>query len=657
MKLNKYLLGLAVVVMGGLTACNTDVEGEYYPYSTDYAQFDAAGTSVTVDKDTDHATIPVSLTRSNTSEALTVNFTTAASHEGIFSNTANGTVTFAPGQGTATFEVNANNLENEVPYKYVLTLAGDPVGVLSMVQGGDTIEYKPGQRLSTVVSVQREGYWTPWAAFNSEGTGSYFYSHDIDGDFSQLVGEDPGLPFTISQSQNNPDLYKLRIEHWAFNQTMILDYDKKTGHVTCPQTFTGGTYGNYGNVYVADAATYMVMNDVEPVESDYGSFDEETGTITLPLYYFVDAGYFGVYEEYFLLDGFVRTDYSMELTYEGYLTDKDGNVFAQGNLTLSDDIEKAIAIVAPKDADAEAVADGIAAGDYEGVEVESGMIRVPIGEDLTGELQLIVAIIEEGEVKNVESVIFEYYGAGNANPWKKLGIGYYTDDFVVPMFTDQNRNPYPPETVEVEIEENSATPGLYRVKKAYAGIAASFGAEGGEEDLIIHAENPNAVYFLTSPLGFDVGFGPFSIISYGGDDIEYFTEKGYAADVIIENFPEDFGKLENGVITLPLIQAQNQDGSPKTYEDGSPYLFSGYTYMGQTGYYAGKNGAFKLVLPSAAASVKAKAKAQAAKCAKNHFKATLVKKNTAKTNMTRKQMRQMRFSQKTMPKTLKVFKR
>ena len=44
MKLNKYLLGLAVVAMGGLTACNTDVEGEYYPYSTDYAHnYDPTG--------------------------------------------------------------------------------------------------------------------------------------------------------------------------------------------------------------------------------------------------------------------------------------------------------------------------------------------------------------------------------------------------------------------------------------------------------------------------------------------------------------------------------------------------------------------------------------------------------------------------------------
>ncbi len=648
MKLNKYLLGLAVVAMGGLTACNTDVEGEFYPYSTDYAQFDAASTSVKVDKDTDHATIPVSMTRSNTSEALTVNFTTAASHEGIFSNTANGTVTFAPGQGTATFEVNANNLVNEVPYKYVLTLAGDPVGVLSLVQGGDTIDYKPGQCVSTVVEVTRDGYWTPWAAFNSEGTGSFFYTSGI---FDDLSGEDPGLPFTVSQSQNNPDLYKLRIEHWAFNQTMILDYDKKSGHVTCPQTFTGGTHPEYGNIYVADAATYSIMNDEEPKEGDYGTFDEETGTITLPLYYFVDAGYFGVYEEYFLLDGFVRTDYSMELTYEGYLTDKDGNVYAQGNLTLSDDIEKAIAIVAPKDADPEAVADGIAAGDYEGVEVESGMIRVPIGEDLTGALQLIVAIIEDGAVKNVKSVIFEYFGGG-ANPWKKLGKGYYTDDFVTSMFLDQEGNTYPPETVEVEIEESTQTPGLYRVKKAYADIAASFGSEGGEEDLIIHAENPNGVYFLTSPLGFSIGkYGPFSIISVGGDYVEYYSSK-YTPEEVIAGVENIWGTLKEGVITLPAFQVTDKENNPRYYEDGSPMLYQGYTMYGNSTSYGGMNTAFKLVLPSAPAAVKAKAKAQAVKWAKNHFKAY----NFVGKNMSRKQMRKA-MNYKAMPKTVKVFKR
>ena len=640
MKLNKYLLGLAVVAMGGLTACNTDVEGEYYPYSTDYAQFDAASKSVKVDKDVDHVTIPVNITRSNTSNALTVNFTAAASHEGIFSNDANGSVTFAPGQGTATFNVNAQNLENEVPYKYALTLAGDPVGVLSMVQNGDTIEYKPGQLMSTVISVQREGFWTPWAAWNSEGTGDYYY----DG-CCELSGEDPDLPFSFSQSLNNPKLYKLRIEHWYYDVTLTLDYDEETGYVTCPPTFTGLTYSNYGGVYVTDWANYKAMSDVAPSAGDYGTFDKETGTITLRLFYYVDAGYFGQVEETFLLDGYVRTDYSMDLSYDGYLTDKNGVVYAVGDLTLSDDVPTATAIVAPKDADAEAIADGLAAGDYEGTEVEAGQIRVPIGEDLSGELQLIVAIIEEGVVKNVKSVNFEYYG-GAASPWKRLGVGYYTDDFVTPLFG------YDPYTVEVEIDESNDTPGLYRVRSAYAGVAAAFGETGGEEDLIIHAENPNAVYFLTSSLGMDFGYGPMSIISYGGDDIEYFSEKGYTVDQIIGGLGEDFGKLENGVITLPGIQAQDAEGNPRYYEDGSPYLFQGYTYLGQKGYYAGRNVAFKLVLPSAAASVKAKAKRRAATSAKAHFEV----KNIKMKSMTRKQMRKQ-FHKKPLLNTSKVFKR
>lgn len=641
MKLNKYLLGLAVVVMGGLTACNTDVEGEFYPYSTDYAQFEAASQSVSLANTEDHVTIPVSITRSNTSNALTVNFTAAASHEGIFSNDANGVVNFAPGQGTATFNVTAQNLEKEVAYQYALTLAGDPVGVLSMVQNGDTIEYEPGQRLSTVIKVQREGDWTPWAAWNSDGTADYYYM----GNYWDGVDED--LKFYYRKSLTNPTQYKFRLDNWGYGVSLYLDYDDATGQVSIPSTFTGYVHSSYGNLYIADWAHYKMMNDVEPTASDYGTFDKDLGIITIPVYYYVDAGYFGNTPEYIYIDGYVRTDYSMELTYDGYLTDKNGVVYAMGDLTLSDDISTAKAIVMPfKDVDPEAVADAIASGDLEAIDVEAGQIRVPIGEDLSGELQLIVAIIEDGAVKNVKSVKFEYYAGGSTSPWKKLGVGYYTDDFVLPVYGEK------PFTTEVEIEESNETPGLYRVKSAYAGIAAEYEEEGGEEDIIIHAENPNAVYFLTSPVGLDFGQGSISIISYGGDDIEYYVGKGYSEAEIIEAMPEDFGKVENGVITLPAIQAQNQDGSPRTYEDGSPYLFQGYTGLGEKYYYAGRNVAFKLVLPSAAASVKAKAKKQAMSTSK-----TLMNINKIMMKgMSRKQMH-LGLSKKSINKHVKVFKR
>ena len=461
--------------------------------------------------------------------------------------------------------------------------------------------------------------WGAWSTWNEEGTVDYYYSK------SYFKGKKLDLPFYYAQNQNNPNLYKFMIEHWGNNDvTLILDYDKSTGHVTIPPTFTGVTDGTYGDVYITDAANYVTMQGGTPTESDYGSFDEELGIITLQLYYYVSAGYFGNEPEYVYIDGYDNNpyDYSAEVSFNDILT-ADGIDFAVGELKLGASATNVKSVVVDEDVDVNAVAESIVQGIMAAISVNDGIIYVPIPEGLSDNPKIVVAVLDEENVVNVAFAKLheeeEEEEEEIDDSWKPLGIGYYTDDFVVPMFTDENKYPYPPKTVEVEIEENRETPGLYRVKKAYAGIAASFGVKGGKEDLIIHAENPSAVYFLTSSLGFDLGYGPVSIISYGGDDIEYFNSKGYSNEVIIENFPEDFGKLENGVITLPLIQAQNQDGSPKTYEDGSPYFFTGYTYMGNDGYYAGKNGAFNLVLPTAAASVIAKAKVQADKSIKEHY--------------------------------------
>lgn len=48
--------------------------------------------------------------------------------------------------------------------------------------------------------------------------------------------------------------------------------------------------------------------------------------------------------------------------------------------------------------------------------------------------------------------------------WKSLGTGYYTDDFVVPVF---NQTPIS-YTYEVEVQESTSTPGLYRIVNACA---------------------------------------------------------------------------------------------------------------------------------------------------------------------------------------------
>ena len=81
------------------------------------------------------------------------------------------------------------------------------------------------------------------------------------------------------------------------------------------------------------------------------------------------------------------------------------------------------AVVVAGDADADAVADAIESGDVAGADVVAGQINVPIGEGLTGALQIVVVSLDaEGKVASTASTKFEYWGGG-ANPWKSLGKG------------------------------------------------------------------------------------------------------------------------------------------------------------------------------------------------------------------------------------------
>jgi len=353
-------------------------------------------------------------------------------------------------------------------------------------------------------------------------------------------------------------------------------------------TFTGYTHSTYGDVYVADLATY---NGDKASESDYGTFDETLGIFTIPTIYYVSAGYFGYGPEYLYIDGISRADYTSLVTYSGIFTDASQNVFAVGELVAGADVTVAKAVVMEASADAAAVADAIAAGELEATDVAPGSINVPIPDGMTGNLQLIAVVVVDGEVKSYSSAPFEYYGGG-ASPWKSLGTGLYTDDFIVSLYG------YDPYTYEVEIEENTETPGLYRMKSAYAPLAAAFGTTGGNANIVVNAVNPSGVYVPTQATGLDLGDGEFSIVSVGGDYVEYYASK-YTAEEIIAALPQYFGTIVDGVITLPAIARTDSEGNPKTDADGNQLYYQGYTYIGTDGYYAGKNGGFKVVLPSA----------------------------------------------------------
>ena len=171
----------------------------------------------------------------------------------------------------------------------------------------------------------------------------------------------------------------------------------------------------------------------------------------------------------------------------------------------------------PANVDANAVADAIAAGELEAADVAAGSFQLPISEEMSGKLQIIIAVIDGEDVKTVATAPFEYYGAGGSG-WKSLGVGFYTEDYIVSYYgtKDEEGNfiPYDPETYQVEIEANTKTPGLYRMKNAYAPLAAMFGLEGGDKDIEVNAEDPAGVYIMQQPTGFDAGSGESNIRRY-----------------------------------------------------------------------------------------------------------------------------------------------
>ena len=313
-----------------------------------------------------------------------------------------------------------------------------------------------------------------------------------------------------------------------------------------------------------DGIITMPINSMIVSMADYG--DNEANT----------SGLFAI-----ALPGYTMADYSVEVSYTGVFTDAGNNVFAVGNLKLGEDAKNVKAIVMSADDDAAAVADAIAAGDLEAYDVTAGRIEVPIEDGLSGKLQLIAVVLNDGEVKGLANAAFEYFGGG-VSPWKSLGTGMFFEDFVLSVFG------YDPDPYVVEIEENTETPGLYRLLNAYAVVAAEFGMPGGNENIEVHAEDPNGVYVLPQRLGMDFGYGDMSIATIGGANV---AEVGF--DVVKAQAPEILGTLEDGVITFPSFSGVGKDEEGNDVE----LIYQGILYMGSGTYYGGMNGSFEIYLP------------------------------------------------------------
>ena len=613
---------VALVAVTGLTMASCVNEYEYDAATSEGSKvYFSKDLAETLDVSFDENEFQVPVSRTSTDGDLTVPVTVTMSEGSIFTPTAS-SVTFANGSSTAylTFTYDPAKVEYG-KYDAITVAINDATQVTTY--GLSAYSFKAGKTEWKLMEggkgTYRDDLMTTFGAETQIINVNIYESVVTAGKYMVEAPYDPNGDFGKNKMWSSVEQAKSEYNPSGNLSVNIVIDASDPNYVYFPEFDSG--YNNEGSAISFLSYIQFLMDyygyDLEALKSKapqyFGKMEDNVITMPAgsalfafdrePWNYTNDNGLFAV-----ALPGATIGDFSVEVSFSGIFTDNAGKVFAVTEAKLGDDATNVKAVVMTADADASAVADAIAAGELEGVDIVDGANNVPIPEDMSGKLQVIIVVLNGKSVKNVVSVPFEYYAG--TNPWKSLGVGYYTDDAFWSSFTEEGKSL----TYKVEIEENTETPGVYRIKNAYSIFADWWAQQGmsgdGATDIVVNAEDPAGVYILNQPIGLSFdnsGYGAMSIETQGG----YYVSEGYPVSTL--KTYGLVGTLEDGVITFPVLPREDADGNPITDDEGNQLYFQGWLNFEEGKYFAmGANGEMQLILPNANAAAVAKAKRAAA---------------------------------------------
>lgn len=634
--MKKYInYSLMLMLVGLLFASCADEYKSYTPAKIDtdqvYFSKDLSHDFDLEDFDETEITIPVS--RQKTDNELTVQLGLIDPQDTVFTLKTK-TVTFPAGAATANavvtfdaskwdydeFKTGSIYIVDDVIEPEELVLPEDSTATDSTKTENGAARRKAQEQTNTP-NPQYTTQWGDHSFYFIVGVPAPFETVGI-GTFTDAFWEEGTCEVQILRNTVNPNIYRIVDPYGSFgrayyddNRTMNLDIELlKPGDMLWETEITqedlvfysafntGYLHSSYNAYIMLYHPAYFYDDESAYLANKVVGYQEDgtPGEISIaPLYYMDGVGGWdhttdlGVIT--ILFPGYTPKDYALEILYKGIFNDTDENPYAVVAATLGEDVETVKAVVIEADADPDAVADAIESGELDAIDIDMSnldFVQVPIPEDLTGKLQVVLVVIDaDGKAQTVSSANFEYYGKGDANPWESLGIGLYTDNFIGPLFTNAGEpiGPY-----EVEVQANKNEPGLYRLVDPYATGTFVLTEEDDpytSSSLEIDATDPEGVIIYPQFIGIDYGYGDISIASAGG---------GYAAsnDLAILKEYGYLGTLSEGVITLP-----NKTYTYKT-EDGEEVedIYQGFAFMGSSSYHVGVADGFKLVLPEAVTS-------------------------------------------------------
>ena len=535
---------LSVALMAGVSSC-TEVAEYEAPQVPNNAQVYFPNTaSSTISLNNEQDSFVVKVTRAVAGGELIVPISAASDSVDVFTFPEN--VVFAADSLTADVVVKFDfaNIIPDTDYPVSIELLGD-----------DTTPYGA----SAVNLVVKYAPWTEWTLF---GTGTLTLSQYWSGTLS-------GVKVYVRESALDPTKKQFTYAAsatGAFDYQMLIDYNAATGECTIGEHFTGFNHSSYGPLYFSDLNTYAG----EYQAPSY--FEPEKGLFSLYLIYYVGAGYFGYGYEYLQLDGYTQPDYSLQMEEKGHYISPDGTDNALVYIYKGADAfsyKYAITSGALDEEGLNAMVSGIIEGTVESVESEeSGYHLFPLTE--AGPYTVVaVSFDKAGEAMSANYLTFEFAPAGQPSPWESLGTATYREDIVANLFEGAENIVY-----EVEIQQNTETPGLYRLVNPYAPAMGYYGKVATYDDsknyyMVIDATDPTKVDLELSEIGMDVGAGMISVWSMA----QYILTQGATEEDALPYY----GKLENGIITFP----------------GQALV----SVMGSNLYYGNSNGKFAVALP------------------------------------------------------------
>ena len=444
-KLFKSYIALAVLALG-FSACTEEVEytpaeaptnAQVYFSNTNGAQIDLAQDAKSFD-------IAVSRAAAGTAASIDVYVTADSLANTVFDFPA--TVEFADTATTAVYTVNVKEgveLEFEVYHNINLSIDES----LATPYGNGSYSFAVGVP-------------APWSEWKKIGTGTYYLSIYWGGTHS-------GLPIYYREYLLNDTDAQFYIPGIANSMDLTIEYNRQTGNCqVLPQYAL--TNSNYGQVTVLDIPHYPFTNLSGTYEEYPCYYDAEKGLFTLNLAYVVctlwDAntnGSFGNGVETFQLDGFKQYDYTFDMSFKGHYIDNAGNDNAVISTTMGLDIPQYLMTVVSADEDLNAAVSGMLDGSVPCDTLsESGFYAYPLTES-GNYVALAITFDAEGNAMDAYTEEFEFFMAGQENPWQSLGYAVYTDDVILPLFGNKPMSYY------VEVLENQDQPGLFRMVDPY----------------------------------------------------------------------------------------------------------------------------------------------------------------------------------------------